>query len=144
MRILQSAVRGGVIVCCLMALSYAVPEEPKEQWFGTSEGDFAKIQEFAGCALRVKARFVSDSESLSGLQAQPGKSSRHPLSFCVAAGGGDLTCRMESNAKSAKLLKDLKRGTPIVMHGTIDIRRNCFMVKKIEQGWGNNLMTGRN
>jgi len=144
MRMVQLAVLGGIMVCSRMALSYAVPEEPKERWFGTSKEDFAKIQEFAGCTLRVKARLVSEAESLSARQAQPGKSSPPPLAFRVATGGGELTCRMESNAKSAKLLKDLKRGTPIVVHGTIDIRRNCFMVKKIEQGWGKNQTAGGN
>ncbi len=106
------------------------------QWFGVSRADLAAAKRFAGRPLRVKARFVrelSDGEVVAARgRMNPGRAT----SFLVVAEGGEIRCEMSAQAKRDAVVHEMKPGTPLVIHGTLDASRNVFLADTIVQGWG--------
>jgi hypothetical protein len=118
-------------------------DAPVERWFGASAADFAAAGRFAGSPLKVKARFVKILADGEGVAAQgEGMSSGGTLSFLVAAAGGEIVCDMSARVKCGAVIHEMKRATPLVIHGTLDARRNAFLVDTIVQGWGRDQMEG--
>jgi hypothetical protein len=118
-------------------------DAPVERWFGASADDFAAAGRFAGSPLKVKARFVKILADGDGVAAQGGVvPSGGRLTFLVAAAGGEIVCDMSARAKCSAVVREMKRATPVVLHGTLDARRNVFLVDAIVQGWERDQMEG--
>jgi len=112
-----------------------------ERWFGGSAADLAGAGRFAGSPLRVKARFVRELNDGEGAAAQrQGMPSGGTLTFLVAAAGGEIVCEMSAQANCGAIVREMKRATPVMIHGTLDARRNVFLVDTIVQGWGRDQM----
>jgi len=110
------------------------------RWFGVSATDMAAAHRFAGRPLRVKARFVREPTDGEGVAAQQGMTSGRARSFLVVAEGGEIWCEMSAQATCGAVANEMKRGTPVVIHGTLDARRNVFLADTIVQGWGRDQM----
>jgi len=129
------------LVFCLAAqilgqTAAPLPGAPREKWFGGSGVDLNRPAEFRGLPLKMKARYI---ELLSSQRGRPSKkkgSSPDSFKFRVACAGGEMFCVMNGKAKGAGMIGNLARCTPVVLHGTIDAKRDYFVVNKIEQGWG--------
>jgi hypothetical protein len=112
-----------------------------ERWFGVSAADFAGACRFAGSPLRVKARFVRKLTDGAGVAAhRQGMPSGGTLTFLVAAAGGEIVCEMSAQANCGAIVREMKRATPVMIHGALDARRNVFLVDTIVQGWGRDQM----
>ena len=118
-------------------------DAPVERWFGASAADFAAAGRFAGSPLRVKARFVKILAGGEGVAVQQqGIAPGGTLTFLVAAAGGEIRCEVSDQAKCGAIVREMKRATPLVIHGALDARRNAFLVDTIVQGWGRDQMEG--
>jgi hypothetical protein len=104
------------------------------RWFGGTAAELAS-ESVAGGPLKIRARFVRKLTDKGALRRR-GKSSGGGLSFLVVAEGGEVRCEMGDKARGADALRGMKRATPVVIRGTLDARRNVFMVDSIVQGWG--------
>lgn len=127
------------------ALSERLPagDGAAARWFGVTATDLAAPEKAKGRPLKVKARFMRELTDGGGAAGQrPGKASMDKLSFLVAAEGGEIRCEMGANAKGADVVRGMKLATPVVIHGTLDPRRNVFHVDAVVQGWGRDQMEG--
>lgn len=97
----------------------------------------------SGGPLKIKARFVRELAAGGDKAGQPGgKIPVDKLSFIVAAEGGEMRCEAGARAKGADVLRGMKIATPLVIHGTLDSRRNVLIVDAVAQGWGIEQMEG--
>lgn len=119
------------IMCLRVAPGSAAGEQ--ERWFSSSADDYAMAPALAGTPLRAKSRFVRVVSG--GVNPSPGR-------FIAACAGGEMTCEMRAAPGVAARVKDMKKGTPIVLHGTLDAHRNIFLVNGLEQGWGRDRVRG--
>jgi hypothetical protein len=110
------------------------------RWYGVTAADLAAAAEAEG-PLKIKARFVKKLTD-GGASRRRGKNPKSGLGFLVVAEGGEIRCEMGANAKGARNVRGMRRATPVVIHGTLDARRNVFLVDSIVQGWGRDQMKG--
>ena len=131
-----------VLICIGIYLSVqgTVPED--FQWYGSSTTDLAHAEKFAGRLLRVKACFVKKiATDKTGKQIR-GRRLPPVINFLVEAAGGEISCKINRRAPGMRLLRNMKRGTPIVMEGKLEGKRNTFIVEKMVQGWGQKQLDG--
>ncbi len=113
------------------------------RWFGVTATDLATPGKVEGGPLRIKARFVRElTDGGDAAEQRLGKTSSSKLHFLVVAEGGEIRCEMGAQAKGADVIHGMKVATPLVLHGTLDSRRNVFLVDAIVQGWGREQMEG--
>lgn len=126
-----------LILCPASRGAEPAPAPAPERWFGASRADLARMRQFAGLPLKMKARFIRVVGSPEG-----GARARRTVEFAVAAEGGEVFCSLRRGARGAELLEGMQRGTPLVLRGRVDPKRGVFAARSIAQGWGKAQLAG--
>ncbi len=131
-----------VLLCMGVCLSVSGTDLEDFQRYGSSHTDLTHAEKSAGRLLRVKARFVKEIVTYRTGKQIRGRRSSPAIKFIVAAAGGEISCKINRHAPGAALLRNMKQGTPIVMEGKLEKKRNTFIVDKMVQGWGQKQLEG--
>jgi hypothetical protein len=129
----RKAVVGGVLLLSA-SFVFSSPGPGSPRWFGLSTDDLKHPERFYNVPLRVKAKFVRGMDDApSGRPAGKGKAQSF---FLVDTPAGPVRCEAASRGRGVKRLRHMKRGTPVILFGTLRPKANVLFVDRIIQGWG--------
>jgi hypothetical protein len=91
---------------------------------------------------KVKACFVRMVKPSERIYPHRIANAKKAFVFLVDTAQEILLCATSKKAGGASLLRNMQRGTPIVMKGTLQEPPRIFIVDKLMQGWGKEQLEG--
>ena len=91
---------------------------------------------------KVKACFVRMVKPSERTYPHRVANAKKAFVFIVDTAQEILLCATSKKAGGASLLRNMQRGTPIVMKGTLQEPPRIFIVDKLMQGWGKEQLEG--